>query len=109
MRSRSRTPRPDWPEARRVAAPKLKPKAAHAAELDAAVASGACPVQVIPRGVSGLVEADVAGTRWAWLWRTSAPAREARHMALAVHRGPSFSLAPGCARMVAADGRRRDD
>jgi hypothetical protein len=107
MRPRSRTPRPDWPEARR--APEPKPKAAHAAELEEAVASASCPVQLIPRGVSGLVEADVAGTRWAWLWRTSAPVREARHMALAIHRGPSFSLAPGCARMVAADGRRRDD
>lgn len=103
-----RAARADWPEDHR--APDTAPKAEHAAELDAAVASASCPVQVIPRGVSGLAEANLDGTRLAWLLRTRGAADyEPKHMALAAHRGPASGLAPGCARMVAADGRRRDD
>lgn len=87
--------------------PEPTPKAEHAAELDAAVASASCPVQVIPQGVSGLVAANLRGTRWAWLLRPMFPERQ--HMALAAHRGPASGLGPGCAHIVAVDGRRRRD
>lgn len=102
-----RVPRPDWPEDHRAPVP--KPKADHAAELDAALAAAPCPVQVIPRGVSGLANTRLAGTRWAWLLRTEAPEHERRRMALASHRGPSRGLATGCARMAPAYGGGRSD
>lgn len=102
-----RAPRPDWPENHR--APEPTPKAAHAAEIAAALASTPCPVQIIPRGVSGLADTQIGGTRWAWLLRTEAPEHEQKRMALAAHRGPSRGLASGCARMAPAYGGGRGD
>lgn len=82
-------------------------KTTHATKLDEALAVAACPVEVIPPGVSGLTAANLAGTRWAWLLRPMLPERQ--HMALASRRAPVSGLAPGCAHIVALRGSGHQD
>ncbi len=77
-------------------------KRAHGREIEAALSSATCPVQLIPPGVSGLTPEQAAHTRRGWLLRPTPV--EGPRIALASERAPSIQMEPGCARIFAATG-----